>query len=182
MSRLQLPRRPRQISQALAGVWPPQKLQAAVALLTFLLCAPAAKSTISPLRSRGLKGLLLCGQTQSDPQARTPAACSSPIIADAPAAGQLAKQPVAAEIPAQPPDVQMVWTTPSTGIPVGRRTGSMVVDGPMPSGCPIEVSDPLARGRLLGLASGIAQPTGMFEWLTGAPVTDHHQLRFHLKK
>ena len=81
---------------------------------------------------------------------------------------------------------RIVWTTPSTGIPKhargGRRTGGMVVAGSMPAGYPIEVSDPLARGLSLGLASGIAQPTGMFEWLTGAPVTDHRQLRFHLKK
>ena len=33
-------------------------------------------------------------------------------------------------------------------------------------GIPKEVSDPLVRGR--PLVSGIAQPTGMFDWLTGA--------------
>ena len=65
---------------------------------------------------------------------------------------------------------------------MGLTVGGMVVAGPMPAGYPIEVSDSLACGRLLALASGIAQPTCMFEWLSGAPVTGHHQLRFHLKK
>ena len=79
---------------------------------------------------------------------------------------------------------RIVWTTPSTGIPKqargDRRNGDIVVTGPEPAGYPKEVSDPLVRG--LPLVSGIAQPTGMFEWLTGASVTNHHHLRFHLKK
>lgn len=76
------------------------------------------------------------------------------------------------------------WTAPSTGIPKkaqgGMRNGDIAVTGPQPAGYPKEVADPLVRG--LPLSAGIAQPTGMFEWLTGASVTNYHHLRIHLKK
>ena len=76
------------------------------------------------------------------------------------------------------------WTAPSTCIPKqargDMRNGDIVVTGPVPAGYPKEVADPLVRG--LPPVSGIAQPTGMREWLTGAAATNPQHLRFHLKK
>ena len=59
---------------------------------------------------------------------------------------------------------RLIWTLPSTvkpGYSTGQRDGLPLTD--------------LRAGQ-------VAKPVGMFDWLSGRPATDHHTMRFHLKK